>query len=78
MKSVMQRYGQVIQIVLGVLVTTAAAADMVGRPARAVGVITVGAGMLGAGIGLGRLIEGRRARALARGAAPRADGDLDD
>lgn len=78
MKSLIRRYGQVIQIVLGVLVTTTAAADMVGKPARAVGVITVGAGMLGAGIGLGRLIEGRRARALARGAELRSERDLND
>jgi hypothetical protein len=62
MRNFLRRRGPAIQIVIGILVTAMAAADMVGKPARVVGVLAVGAGMFGAGLGLGLALARRGAR----------------
>jgi hypothetical protein len=56
----LRRRGDAIQIALGVPVTAAAAVDMIGRPARLVSVLALGAGMFAAGLGLGRIVERKR------------------
>lgn len=62
MRNFLRRRGPAIQIVTGILVTALAAADMVGKPARLVGLLAVGAGMFGAGLGLGMALARRGAR----------------
>lgn len=61
MRTFLRRRGPAIQVAVGILVTALAAADMVGQPARAVGLLTVSAGMFGAGLGLGTILGHRRA-----------------
>lgn len=67
MKAFLQTRGELIQIGLGLVLAALAAVDMVGRPARAVDVVAIGAGMFGAGLGLGQAIARRRLGRGARG-----------
>ena len=60
MRAALKRHGDLIQVVLGILVTVLAAVDMPGKPVRLVGLLTVAAGMFGAGVGLGQAIQRRR------------------
>lgn len=68
MRSFFRRYGEVIQVVLGLLIAASAAMDMVGKPVRLVQLVALTAGVFGAGLGAGAAIGRRRA---SRG--PRAD-----
>lgn len=61
MRSFFKQYGEVIQVVLGLLIAASAAMDMVGKPVRLVQVIALAAGVFGAGLGAGLAIGGRRA-----------------
>ncbi len=61
MRSFFRQYGEVVQVVLGLLIAAAAAMDMVGRPVRLVQVIALTAGVFGAGLGAGVAIGRRRA-----------------
>ena len=70
MRRFLRTRGDTIQIVLGLLVTLLATADMVGKPARAVGIVSIRAGMFGAGLGAGSAIARWR---MACG--ERSDGD---
>lgn len=67
MRSFFKRYGEVIQVVLGLLIATSAVLDMVGKPVRLVQVITLTAGVFGAGLGAGAAIGRRRATRGTRG-----------
>lgn len=60
MRSFFRQYGEVIQVVLGLLIAASAAMDMVGKPVRLVQVIALTAGMFGAGLGAGVAIGRRR------------------
>lgn len=62
MRKFLRSRGPAIQVVVGILVTALAASDMVGKPARVVGLLAVGAGMFGAGLGLGTLLGRRGSR----------------
>ncbi|MBK8166826.1 MAG: hypothetical protein IPK64_12865 [bacterium] len=50
----------VLQAVAGVAVAGVAAADMVGKPARAVGLLGLAGGMFAAGLSLGQALAGRK------------------
>lgn len=60
MRDFFRRRVDAIQIALGVPVTVLAAVDMIGKPARLVSVLSLGAGMFAAGLGLGRIVERKR------------------
>lgn len=62
MRAFLRRRGEAIQILLGVTMTALAAAELVGRPARPVHLLALGAGMFGAGVGVGGLVARRRER----------------
>lgn len=62
MRSFLRRRGEAIQVVLGVVVTALAATDLLGRPARLVQLLALGAGMFGAGVGVGGMAARRRER----------------
>jgi hypothetical protein len=68
MRAFFKQYGEVVQIVLGLLIAVSAAMDMMGKPVRLVQVIALTAGMFGAGLGAGLAIGKRRA-----GRGPRVD-----
>lgn len=58
----LRQWGPLLQVVLGVVISATSAADMLGRPARAVTLLGLGAGMFGAGLGLGAILARRRLR----------------
>ena len=60
MRSFLQARAQLIQVILGVIIASLAALDMIGKPARLVMILTLFAGALGAGIGIGAYVEKRR------------------
>lgn len=62
MRNFLRTRGPAIQVALGLLVTVTAAADMLGKPTRLVWLLAVGAGMFGAGLGLGAILGARKAR----------------
>ncbi len=62
MLAFLRKRGDLFQVLLGVLVTAAAASDMLGRPARLVQLLAIGAGMFGAGLGVGAMAARRRDR----------------
>lgn len=62
MRAFLKRRAEAIQVVLGVVVTALAAAELVGKPVRLVQLITLGAGMFAAGMGVGGMVARRRAR----------------
>lgn len=60
MRSFFRRYGDVIQVIIGVFVAASAGADMVGKPVRLVQLVALTAGVFGAGLGAGAAIAKRR------------------
>jgi hypothetical protein len=62
MRAFLKQRGEAIQILLGLVVTALAAADLVGKPARLPQLMVLGAGMFSAGVGLGGLAARRRER----------------
>jgi len=66
MKRFLRRRGEMIQVMLGLLVTALAASDQIGKPARLVNLLAIGAGCFGAGMGLGLAIARRRLRVAGR------------
>ena len=60
MRTFLRRHAWLIELVLGLAVTAATASDLVGRTARAVDLVAIGAGMFGAGLGWGRWAALRR------------------
>ena len=60
MRDFLRRTGPLLQVVIGVAIGATSAADMLGKPARLVTLVGLGAGMFGAGLGLGAILARRR------------------